>query len=213
MATIVRECGSEALTAALAKGLADVLAPGDRVALVGELGAGKTTLTRHLAAALGVPHASVSSPTFVLINVYPIGQGRLAGVNLIHADFYRLTSEEDLEPTGLDHLLAVPSVLLAEWATRAPGALGKEHATVTLEHAGPTSRRVTIELPDAWMSRPAAALLAEREPTVCRVTGEPVSPTSASYPFASERAKQADLGRWLSGDYRVSRDIQVDDQE
>lgn len=211
MLTIVRECGSEALTDAMAKGLADVLMPGDRVALHGDLGAGKTTFVRHLAAGMGISQGRVSSPTFVLINAYPVESGRFAGVTLVHADLYRLTSEDDLDATGLDHLLAGPNVFVVEWADRAPGLLGAVSASVRIEHTGPASRRMTIELPDAWASRPAAALLVEREPRVCDVTGGMVSPTSASYPFANERAKLADLGRWLSGGYSVSRDAETGD--
>lgn len=213
MIRIVRECVDERLTEAMARGLADVLTPGDRVAMHGELGAGKTTFVRYLAAEMGVAPGAVSSPTFVLINAYPIRAGRLAGATLVHADLYRLTSEEDLDATGLDHLLAGASVLMVEWAQRALGVLGPESASVRLEHTGVGSRRITIELPDSWASRPPAALLVEREPRVCDMTGDVVSPTSATYPFANERAKLADLGRWLSGGYRVSRDPATDDEE
>lgn len=213
MIKIVRECGNERLTEAMARGLAHVLTPGDRVALHGELGAGKTTFTRHLASELGVPPGSVSSPTFVLINAYPIRAGRLAGAMLVHADLYRLSSDEDLDATGLDHLLAGPSVLVVEWAERVPSVLGAEPASVRLEHTGVGSRRMTMELPEAWTSRPAVELLVEREPRVCDVTGDAVAPTSSTYPFANERAKLADLGRWLSGGYSVSRDAGVDDEE
>jgi tRNA threonylcarbamoyladenosine biosynthesis protein TsaE len=80
---IVRQCDSEDLTASLAAGLAAVLRHGDRLALRGDLGAGKTTFVRHLAAALGVPSGMVSSPTFVMANQYPAR----GGLELVHADF------------------------------------------------------------------------------------------------------------------------------
>lgn len=205
MIEILRELADESMTRAMARGFAALLRPGDRVALHGDLGAGKTTFVRHLAQSLGVPENLVSSPTFVLVNQYPLP----TGAELVHADFYRLTSAEDLEPIGWDRLLHAQSIVLAEWPDRVPGTLGPAEllARVELVATGRESRRITLAIPAAWADRPQAALLRDRPPVLCRVTGRPVAPTDPAYPFADEKARLADLGRWMTGDYTISREI------
>lgn len=209
---IVRECDSVDLTAAMAGGLAHVVRPGDRIALLGDLGAGKTTFVQHLAAAMGVAPGLVSSPTYVIVNQYPLPMER-GGGELVHADFYRLTSAEDLEPVGWDRLTGPTSIVLAEWPARAEGALGAPgtFASIELQATGRDSRTMTIRLPDSWHGRPGVSDLVARPPTICRTTGKPVVPTAASYPFADERAKMADLNRWFTGDFTISRDLAAED--
>lgn len=113
MIVVTRESSGPDFTAALAAGFADVLHAGDVVALEGDLGAGKTTFTRELAARLGVPAGVVSSPTFVVVNVYPIAPRAAQPTlkRLIHIDAYRVTSDEDT--AALSHLA---------WLTRFSGA-------------------------------------------------------------------------------------------
>jgi tRNA threonylcarbamoyl adenosine modification protein YjeE len=206
----VRECDSLEMTGALAAALAAVLRPGDRVALRGDLGAGKTTLVRMIAESLGADPGLVSSPTFVIVNQYPA-----RGAEVVHADFYRLHSAEDLEVAGWDRLTGPTSIVLAEWPERAPGALGGEgtFAEVELRAVGREAREVRVKLPEAWRGRPGVAEVASRPPVVCRVTGRLVSPLAASYPFADDRARMADLGKWFSGGYTVSRDVSQEDLE
>ena len=95
-------------TEAIGRALAGVLLPGDVVALDGELGAGKTTFVRAVAAHLGVEPGLVSSPTFVMVNQYPVPQSAnaspLRGGQVIHVDAYRLTGADDLETLGWDRL-------------------------------------------------------------------------------------------------------------
>lgn len=100
-----------AATARLGRRLAAVLRPGDLVMLSGELGAGKTTLTRGLGEALGV-RGAVTSPTFVIARVHPpLG----AGPALVHVDAYRLGGGlDDMEDLDLDVSLA-DSVVVVEW--------------------------------------------------------------------------------------------------
>ncbi|MBY0309517.1 MAG: DNA gyrase inhibitor YacG, partial [Phycisphaerales bacterium] len=103
-------------------------------------------------------------------------------------------------------------IVAIEW----PGRLGDRLAafdpsrtlTLRLTHAGENLRHVTLLAPRAVAGRASMAPLRARSerplgPTACPVTGLPVSPESPTWPFASERARLADLHRWLSGDYAV----------
>lgn len=221
MASFSRLSPGEECTRALAGGIAHVLRGGDTVALSGDLGAGKTTVARAIAAALGVGPLSVSSPTFALVNQYDVPPSRAGpgGIEVIaHIDAYRLGDRDDLESLGWDRYFggraALGGVLaLIEWPERI-GALCPDPALrVAIEAEGPSVRRFTIDVPDAWISRPGAGLLAEREPIRCPVTGAWVSPTCSTYPFVDDRARLADLHRWFSGRYRISREVSPEDRD
>jgi tRNA threonylcarbamoyl adenosine modification protein YjeE len=93
---------------ALGAAIAAHLRAGDLVALNGELGAGKTTLTRGLGRALGV-RGAVTSPTFVLARTHPRGEG----APLVHVDAYRLSSPAELDDLDLDY---EGSIVVVEWA-------------------------------------------------------------------------------------------------
>jgi tRNA threonylcarbamoyladenosine biosynthesis protein TsaE len=95
--------------AALGARIAGQLAAGDLVALNGELGAGKTTLTRGLGEALGV-RGAVTSPTFVLARTHP----RADGPPLVHVDAYRLQSPVELDDLDIDY---EASIVVVEWAS------------------------------------------------------------------------------------------------
>ena len=116
------------------------LEPGDVVALVGELGAGKTQLVRGACRGAGVPDAEVASPSFAIVAAY---RGRIP---IHHADFYRLTGEDDLYGTGFSDLVGGEGAVLAEWADRIPGALPAERLEIRLEHdeGAPSVRRITV---------------------------------------------------------------------
>jgi tRNA threonylcarbamoyladenosine biosynthesis protein TsaE len=94
--------------AALGSRLAAQLRAGDVVALNGELGAGKTTLTRGIGAALGV-RGAVTSPTFVLARTHP----RVGAAPLVHVDAYRLSSPAELDDLDIDY---AGSIVVVEWA-------------------------------------------------------------------------------------------------
>ena len=100
-----------AATEALGAALAQVVQPGDTLTLDGPLGAGKTSLTRGLAVALGVDARLVSSPTYTLLHQY---QGRIP---LVHVDAYRLSGWEELEGLGYDEW-ADDCLLCLEWSQR-----------------------------------------------------------------------------------------------
>lgn len=221
MPTIRRECPTPDATAALARGLADVLQPGDTVLLTGPLGAGKTFLTRSVAEAKGVDPRLVSSPTFVVVNQYPAPSAAHPDLQMVHIDAYRLTGGEDLESLAWDRFFGPGGeahdhvIAMIEWPQRlgdaAPG--GARTASVQIEQTGPEARRIAIDFPESWLTRPHAAHLVEREPTLCRITARWVSPTAATYPFFDERARLADLNRWFTGSYTISREITPDDDD
>lgn len=122
---------------------------GEVLALYGELGVGKTALTRGIAVGLGAPPRAVSSPTFVLINLY---HGRL---QLAHVDLYRIRSEAELDHLGLSDFADDRTVLAIEWADRAGTALPPDRVEVWLGHHTEQSRRVTMR---ATGTRSAALL-------------------------------------------------------
>jgi len=126
---------SEADTEAAGCRLAEGLAPGQVVLLSGPLGAGKTALTRGLAAGLGCAAIDVSSPTFTLVQEYA---GR---VHVQHVDLYRLTPDE-VDDLGLEDLLE-DAVMVVEWPERWRRAPA-DALVVTIESTGETTRRITV---------------------------------------------------------------------
>lgn len=97
----------------VAKQFAATLRPGDVVCLEGDLGAGKTTFTQGLCAALGAKRA-VTSPTFCIVSEHPA-----ADFLVVHMDLYRLHDEEEVLQIGWEDYLARGAVLVVEWPDRA----------------------------------------------------------------------------------------------
>ncbi|MDF6019339.1 tRNA (adenosine(37)-N6)-threonylcarbamoyltransferase complex ATPase subunit type 1 TsaE [Streptomyces sp. JH34] len=115
----------------LGRRIAGVLAPGDLVMLTGELGAGKTTLTRGLGEGLGV-RGAVTSPTFVIARVHPPLGG---GPALVHVDAYRLGGGLD-EMEDLDLDVSLPeSVIVVEWGDGKVEELSQDRLRVVIDRA------------------------------------------------------------------------------
>jgi len=127
-------------TEAVAAALAATLRGGECVALDGELGAGKTQFVRGLVRGLGGNPRAVSSPTFVLLNVYD--SGRLA---VYHLDAYRVGGAEDFEAIGFSELLAQGGVVVVEWAARVEALFPPNRIRVRISPTGRESRRIEIE--------------------------------------------------------------------
>ena len=126
--------------------LGKVLETGDVICLQGDLGAGKTTFVQGLAQGWGSVD-SVSSPTFILVNVYRRADQSVGGVNqplLFHMDAYRLDSAPEAEELDLDSMLA-QGALLIEWPERMNGLIPKEHLWVNLEHTDDQERQMKFK--------------------------------------------------------------------
>lgn len=123
-------------TQTLGAALAKWLAPGDVIALQGELGAGKTNFVQGLARGLEI-HEDVNSPTFILANEYTTGR-----LPLYHIDAYRVANAAEARGFGLDDYLNGGGVTVIEWAERVREALPREHLWLELEYRGESERRV-----------------------------------------------------------------------
>lgn len=129
MSGFVLELVDAAATRAAGVALGAALTGGDVIALVGDLGAGKTTLVTGVVDGAGGDGAAVSSPTFALIHEYP---ARLA---LVHVDLYRLDDERELDQLGLDEVWGAPGcAALVEWADKFGGRLPIDRVEVVLHH-------------------------------------------------------------------------------
>lgn len=128
---------SEEETISLGREIASALPARAVVLLIGNLGAGKTTLTKGIVEALGAaPGDEVSSPTFTLIHEY--------SPRVIHADLYRLDTEAEVATLGLDDYFDREAVVLIEWGERFPRLMPEPRVEVRIEHAGEDARRITI---------------------------------------------------------------------
>jgi tRNA threonylcarbamoyladenosine biosynthesis protein TsaE len=156
-------------TSELGARLGRALAPGDCVALVGDLGAGKTQLVRGACRGARVPPGEVSSPSFAIVATYG---GRIP---IHHADLYRIGDLDDLYATGFFDLVGGAGALLVEWADRVPGALPEERLTVTLRHHPTQADARQIELDGVGARHVALAdrLGARRPPRPARGAAKP----------------------------------------
>jgi tRNA threonylcarbamoyladenosine biosynthesis protein TsaE len=129
-----------AATTAFGRRLGELLFPGAVVALVGQLGAGKTHLVRAIAEGLGIADSRVvSSPTFVLIQEYA------ARLPVYHFDAYRLRGEGEFFDLGIHEYFESAGVCLVEWADRVAGCLPAERLQITLTVTGEQSRRLQLD--------------------------------------------------------------------
>ena len=127
-------------TIAFGRTLTELLAPPKLVLLRGDLGAGKTTLVKGIAAAFeAAAEEDVTSPTFTLIHEY-----RGPRANLYHIDLYRIDTQRELETLGLDDLRSDKSILLIEWGEKFPRFERERDVEIALERMGESERRIRI---------------------------------------------------------------------
>lgn len=167
---VTAESRSAQETIDLGTRIGGVLKGGDVVALHGDLGAGKTTITRGIAIGLGCERpADVNSPTFVLVQHYTCER-----VVINHIDAYRLESGRDLIEVGVDDLFAPSRVTLVEWPERAPDLLAGPHFELRLEATAHDRREIRIsarnQLPESRLD------------DIARALGRPVNPAGKPEP-------------------------------
>jgi tRNA threonylcarbamoyladenosine biosynthesis protein TsaE len=127
-------------TTAFGRTLTDLLAPPKLVLLRGDLGAGKTTLIKGIAAAFdAAAEEDVTSPTFTLVHEY-----RGPHANLYHIDLYRVDTPRELETLGLDDLISENSILLIEWGEKFPRFVRERDIEICLEHVGENERKISV---------------------------------------------------------------------
>lgn len=123
--------------------------PGDIFWLIGDLGSGKTLLTKGIADGLGIDPNEVTSPSFILVAEHHKGK-----FPLYHIDIYRLPDGCDLNDIGLSNCLAGDGVVAIEWADRLSGELPEIGLRICMESVGETEREIEIEAFSArWRER------------------------------------------------------------
>jgi tRNA threonylcarbamoyladenosine biosynthesis protein TsaE len=146
---------SPAQTIAIGASLAEWLRDGDVLLLHGDLGAGKTTLAKGIAEALGID-AVVSSPSFSLVNEYDTGLSAPV-TRLYHLDLYRLQGEDDLASIGFDDLASPANgATIVEWPERAAAMVPDRYLLIEIESTGLESRSLRfVPVPDDgwWTDR------------------------------------------------------------
>jgi tRNA threonylcarbamoyladenosine biosynthesis protein TsaE len=135
------ETQSDEETIALGRELAQLLPSRGVVLLIGDLGAGKTTLAKGIVEGRGAASAEdVSSPTFTLIHEY--GEP----VSVYHVDLYRLETAEQARRLGLEDLLEQPALVLIEWGDRLPELIGPDPSTIRIAHGGQDGRTIEVSI-------------------------------------------------------------------
>ncbi len=140
------ETKSSTGTIAIGRKLAELLTPPRLLILTGDLGAGKTTLVKGIATALGAADPDeVTSPTFTLIHEYA---GSLVGkpVKLLHLDLYRLDAERQLDTLGLEELRTEDAIILVEWGEKFKSIRKHADGEISITSTGGDTRKITVTL-------------------------------------------------------------------
>ena len=115
------------------------LSAGNIVLLYGDLGAGKTTMVKGIAKALGIDKKDITSASFTIIAEYPVNPP------FFHIDLYRISKGADLDSTGIWDCLGTSSISVIEWAEHAEGEWPEDSLKVTIKDIGNDIREITIE--------------------------------------------------------------------
>ncbi|VAX35609.1 tRNA threonylcarbamoyladenosine biosynthesis protein TsaE [hydrothermal vent metagenome] len=127
-------------TIAFGKKLAKNLSSGNIICLIGDLGAGKTTFVKGLAQGLKVNPNKVSSPTFVVMNIY---EGKLP---IYHFDLYRMEGNEDMAMIGYEEFLYGDGIAVIEWAEHLGNLMPKDYIRIELTHHKPQGRKIKLSV-------------------------------------------------------------------
>lgn len=137
---MVFQSNSDIQTKQFAETLAEKFKAGGVIALMGDLGAGKTTFTQGFAKALGI-NEKVISPTFILLKQYKIASGNI----LYHLDLYRLENTSDIDSLGLSEIFEdKTNIVLIEWAEKILDKLPKEAVKIRIKKLGENIREFEV---------------------------------------------------------------------
>jgi tRNA threonylcarbamoyladenosine biosynthesis protein TsaE len=140
------ESKSSAGTIAVGRKLAELLTPPRLLILRGDLGAGKTTLVKGIAAALGAAEPEeVTSPTFTLVHEYT-GTHDGQPVRLLHLDLYRLDAERQLESLGFEEMQTPDALILVEWGEKFKSILKHADGEIVVTATGGDTRKIVVTL-------------------------------------------------------------------
>jgi len=137
---VIYQSGSPDQTLQIAADFARTLNPNTCLALHGDLGSGKTLFTRGLVQGLGGNPRNVSSPTFVLLNIYPTPKTKI-----FHLDAYRVHGPSYFDSIGFPELLEQNALVIIEWPDRITPLLPPNCTHIRFEVTGPNSRQITID--------------------------------------------------------------------
>ena len=127
------------ITSSFGKAVGGLLDRGQVIALIGELGAGKTTLVKSIASGIGISKdIVVSSPSYTLINEYE------GGMPVYHFDLYRLNSADEIYDLGYSEYIEGNGISIIEWADKAPEVLPEEHLEVNMSIVGEDKREALL---------------------------------------------------------------------
>jgi tRNA threonylcarbamoyladenosine biosynthesis protein TsaE len=129
---------SEQETRQFASDFAKKLKGGEKICLVGPLGAGKTTFVRGFVEAFNFPSADVQSPTFALVREYGVSP------RIYHVDLYRLEKEEDIFEAGIYEILSSDELVILEWADNLQKYYPHPSIRIEIDHDGESSRHIRI---------------------------------------------------------------------
>ncbi|MGC9315557.1 MAG: tRNA (adenosine(37)-N6)-threonylcarbamoyltransferase complex ATPase subunit type 1 TsaE [bacterium] len=137
---------NESETAALGEKIAAKLSGGDVVAFIGNLGAGKTTMIKAIATALGADERETASPSFALVHDYgPIRRGSTEGIGRIyHIDLYRVEPEE-IEQLGLWEIFGDDNICFVEWADKFPEIIPRGAVRIDITRTDEDARTIIIK--------------------------------------------------------------------
>jgi len=138
----------EQATLDVGRKLGALLRTGDKIALRGTLGAGKTTLARGILEGLGFGE-EVPSPTFAIVQPYEPPETRIP---VAHVDLYRIEDAEEIPELGLEDAL-IDGAMIVEWPDRMPDSFWTDALNIELEITGEGNRRLTWTAGDAWKDR------------------------------------------------------------